>query len=142
MAIAWVSEWCFGGHVTVGNWTERLVTGPASVLRRPQDGSHPHVRTWILAVAHIYSERAVCATSFLAAPSPVWPQPSANPRCSPAGPRPIRKGEVVSMDYAPEKLDGPVLLDYGVMDTSSPKVGAWAWVTMGDCAGADDDGVG
>lgn len=46
--------------------------------------------------------------------------------------RPIRKGEVVSMDYSPDKLDGPVLLDYGVMDTSSPKPGYSLTLTLPD----------
>lgn len=29
----------------------------------------------------------------------------------------------MSIDYAPTKLDNSVLLDYGVLDTTAPKVG-------------------
>ena len=32
------------------------------------------------------------------------------------------QGEELSMDYAPDKLDNMVLLDYGVLDTTTPKV--------------------
>ncbi len=34
----------------------------------------------------------------------------------------IRKGEELSMDYGPDKLDNAVLLDYGVLDTSRTQV--------------------
>eukprot|EP00878_Enallax_costatus_P013966 GHUV01014605.1.p1 GENE.GHUV01014605.1~~GHUV01014605.1.p1 ORF type:complete len:347 (+),score=91.08 GHUV01014605.1:276-1316(+) len=34
----------------------------------------------------------------------------------------VRKGEALSMDYGPEKLDNAVLLDHGIMDASNPKV--------------------
>jgi hypothetical protein len=34
------------------------------------------------------------------------------------------QGEELSMDYAPEKLDGGVLLDYGCLDKTSPRVSA------------------
>ncbi|GLI66288.1 hypothetical protein VaNZ11_010049 [Volvox africanus] len=44
--------------------------------------------------------------------------------------RPIRKGEPLSMDYGPGKLDGPVLLDYGVVDATSPKPGYSLTLTM------------
>ncbi|KAJ9510391.1 hypothetical protein QJQ45_015861 [Haematococcus lacustris] len=37
--------------------------------------------------------------------------------------RPIKKGEELSMDYAPDKLDNSVLLDFGCLDTTSPKAG-------------------
>lgn len=36
--------------------------------------------------------------------------------------RPLRKGEALSMDYGPDKLDSTLLLDYGVIDSSSAKV--------------------
>lgn len=32
------------------------------------------------------------------------------------------QGETLSMDYAPDKLDNGVLLDYGVLDTANPRV--------------------
>lgn len=37
--------------------------------------------------------------------------------------RPVRKGEAISMDYGPDKLDNTLLLDYGVLDTTGAKVG-------------------
>ncbi|KAF5833208.1 Rubisco large subunit N-methyltransferase [Dunaliella salina] len=37
--------------------------------------------------------------------------------------KPVRKGEEVSIDYAPSKLDNSVLLDYGVLDTTAPQPG-------------------
>lgn len=112
--------------------------GLISVLRLPTDGLAPacpqpppmQLAAWASTIARVRNEHAVCAISSFAASCPVCSLPSANPRCSPAGPRPIRKGEVVSMDYSPDKLDGPVLLDYGVMDTSSPKVGECVRVTV------------
>ena len=36
---------------------------------------------------------------------------------------PLEAGEVVVMDYGPDKLDSALLLDYGVLDISSPQVG-------------------
>lgn len=36
--------------------------------------------------------------------------------------RAVRKGEAISMDYGPDKLDNSVLLDHGVMDARNPKV--------------------
>jgi hypothetical protein len=36
--------------------------------------------------------------------------------------RAIRKGEELSMDYGPGKLDSGLLLDYGVLDTTWPQV--------------------
>lgn len=39
--------------------------------------------------------------------------------------RAVRKGEAVVMDYGPEKLDNALLLDHGVLDASSAKVGGW-----------------
>ncbi|GLC45357.1 hypothetical protein PLESTB_000313900 [Pleodorina starrii] len=53
--------------------------------------------------------------------------------------RPIRKGEALSMDYGPGKLDGPVLLDYGVIDTASPKAGYSLTLTMPDSDRFIDD---
>jgi hypothetical protein len=37
--------------------------------------------------------------------------------------RAVRKGEAVVVDYGPEKLDNALLLDHGVLDASSAKVG-------------------
>jgi hypothetical protein len=34
----------------------------------------------------------------------------------------LRKGEGLTMDYGPDRLDNSLLLDYGVLDTTSPKV--------------------
>lgn len=34
----------------------------------------------------------------------------------------LRKGEALSMDYGPFKLDNTLLLDHGVLDTASAKV--------------------
>jgi hypothetical protein len=39
----------------------------------------------------------------------------------------LRKGEGLTMDYGPDKLDNTLLLDYGVLDTRNPKV----WVEVG-----------
>jgi hypothetical protein len=33
------------------------------------------------------------------------------------------KGEALTLDYGPDKLDNTLLLDYGVLDTFSAKVG-------------------
>ncbi|GIL50360.1 hypothetical protein Vafri_6588 [Volvox africanus] len=44
--------------------------------------------------------------------------------------RPIRKGEPLSVDYSPGKLDGTVLLDYGVVDATSPQPGYSLTLTM------------
>ncbi len=38
----------------------------------------------------------------------------------------LRKGEAVSMDFNPGKLDGAVLLDHGVIDDATSRVGAAA----------------
>ena len=40
--------------------------------------------------------------------------------------RPIRKGELLSMNYAEGKPDNGVLLDYGTIDPVTPQVGKWA----------------
>eukprot|EP00198_Chlamydomonas_reinhardtii_P008531 XP_001697868.1 rubisco large subunit N-methyltransferase [Chlamydomonas reinhardtii] len=53
--------------------------------------------------------------------------------------RAIRKGEALGMDYAPGKLDGPVLLDYGVMDTASPKPGYSLTLTLDESDKFVDD---
>ena len=37
----------------------------------------------------------------------------------------IRKGETVSLNYGPDKLDNTILLDYGVLDSVNPQVGQW-----------------
>lgn len=34
----------------------------------------------------------------------------------------LRKGEGLSMDYGPDRLDNSLLLDYGVLDTAAAKV--------------------
>jgi hypothetical protein len=34
----------------------------------------------------------------------------------------LRKGEGLTLDYGPDKLDNTLLLDYGVLDTRNPKV--------------------
>jgi len=44
--------------------------------------------------------------------------------------RAVRKGEALSMDYAPGKLDNAVLLDYGVMDRATPKPGYALTLTL------------
>ncbi|KAG2485714.1 hypothetical protein HYH03_015598 [Edaphochlamys debaryana] len=44
--------------------------------------------------------------------------------------RPIRKGEAISMDYGTGQLDGPVLLNHGAMDPSSPKPGYSLTLTL------------
>lgn len=43
----------------------------------------------------------------------------------------LRKGEALTMDYGPDKLDNTLLLDYGVLDTYSAKVG---WGHVLNCA--------
>ncbi|GIL90815.1 hypothetical protein Vretimale_16759 [Volvox reticuliferus] len=53
--------------------------------------------------------------------------------------RSIRKGEQLSTDYGQGKLDGPVLLDYGVMDATSPKPGYSLALTMPDSDRFIDD---
>ncbi|EFJ49228.1 Rubisco large subunit N-methyltransferase [Volvox carteri f. nagariensis] len=53
--------------------------------------------------------------------------------------RAIRKGEPLSMDYGPGKLDGPVLVDYGVMDVTSPKPGYSLTLKMPDSDRFIDD---
>ncbi|KXZ52475.1 hypothetical protein GPECTOR_9g519 [Gonium pectorale] len=55
--------------------------------------------------------------------------------------RPIRKGEALSMDFAPDRLDGPVLLDYGAMDAASPKPGYSLTLTMPDSDRFFDDKI-
>ncbi|MEW5304886.1 MAG: hypothetical protein WDW36_007463 [Sanguina aurantia] len=44
--------------------------------------------------------------------------------------RTLRKGEEVTIDYAPEKLDGSVMLDFGVLDAARPRPGYSLVLTM------------
>lgn len=37
--------------------------------------------------------------------------------------RAVRKGEAISMDFGPSKMDGAVLLDHGVLDAATARVG-------------------
>jgi [ribulose-bisphosphate carboxylase]-lysine N-methyltransferase len=42
----------------------------------------------------------------------------------------LRKGEALSMDYGPDKLDNTLLLDHGVLDTATAKVGGGGGTTI------------
>lgn len=57
----------------------------------------------------------------------------------------LRKGEGLSMDYGPDRLDNSLLLDYGVLDTAAAKVGAMqrdgGGVGSGAAAGGGPQGV-
>jgi hypothetical protein len=43
----------------------------------------------------------------------------------------LRKGEALSMDYGPGKLDNTLLLDHGVLDTASAKVRRHKGILLG-----------
>ena len=43
--------------------------------------------------------------------------------------RPVRRGERLSTDMGPGRLDNSLLLDYGVLDKSSPRV--WGGAACG-----------
>jgi len=55
-------------------------------------------------------------------PTPPHPPTHTTQVCGVEAVRPVRKGEALSMDYGPDKLDNTLLLDYGVLDTASAKV--------------------
>ncbi len=55
--------------------------------------------------------------------------------------RPIRKGELLSMNFADGKPDNGVLLDYGVIDPVTPQVGCTMYMRMGCSGWAVADGL-
>lgn len=76
-----------------------------------------------IALADMSCSTLLCSLLDFCCGSPYLPPPPPPTQvCGVEAVRAVRKGEALSMDYGPDKLDNTLLLDYGVLDTASAKV--------------------